>query len=140
MRIVEVNGKKYNFYTSIKDTPEIRWQKAQSFLLYESGVGSSLESINQHYAKIMGYLDAGTMDLAKEEAVNLYFNWNTFLNNISHKTMALLCFVHDIDGVKMDLKTDEEYLEAHKTFLKTEITNGQLDDLLGEIKKKLMTN
>lgn len=130
----------YSFYTSIKELKEKQWHKAQMFLLYESGIGSNIESISTHYAKIFNHLTLNQPELATEEAFNLYTNWSTFINSISYKTLALTCFIKSVNNVEPVLKTDEDYINLHKQLLDDGISNGHVEEILDSLKKKLLPN
>lgn len=140
MKELTLSNNKYEFYTSIKELKEKQWHKAQMFLLFESGVGSTMESISAHYTKIFQHLTLNQNEFATEEAFNLYTNWNTFLNNISYKTLALACFIKSVNGKEPDLKTDEDYVNLHTKLLDDGLTNGNLEEILDSLKKKLQAN
>lgn len=140
MRIVTIGKKKYHFYDNVKETPEYRWQKAQIFIAYESAIGSSMESVQLHYARFFQLISAGKPELLAEEANNLFFNWNSIISAISYKSLCLVAFIHAIDGKPFLPTTDEDYNELHKKLIADGITNGMLDDLVEELKKKLMMN
>lgn len=135
-----LSNKTYSFYTSIKELKEKQWHKAQMFLLYESGIGSNMESINEHYARIFQHLTLNQPDLASDEAFNLFSNWNAFINGINYKTLAITCFIRSVNGIEPELKTDDDYLKLHKQLIEDGITNGHIEEILSSIKKKLLTN
>lgn len=140
MKELKLSNNTYEFYTSIKELKEKQWHKAQMFLLFESGVGSTMENISQHYAKIFQHLSLNQTDLATEECFNLYSNWNTFINGISYKTIALTCFIKSKNGKDVKLVTDQDYIDLHNKLLDDGITNGQVEEILLELKKKLLMN
>ncbi len=140
MKVVTIGNKEYSFFDNIKETPEFRWQKAQIFIAHESGIGSSMDSIPLHYSRFFQYISAGKVDLLAEEANNLYFNWNSIINKINYKSLCLVSFIESIDKEPFLPITDDDYLKQHHRLLEDGITNGMLDDLIEEIKKKLMMN
>lgn len=77
---------------------------------------------------------------AVEEMNNLYFNWNSFINNISFKSLALSCFVHSKNETEVILQSDDDFLKLHRELLDLGITTGSIDEILEEIKKKLLMN
>lgn len=135
---IKIGNSDYVFYDNIKETPEIRWQKAQIFIAHESSIGSTMESVNKHYEQFFQFIGAGKIDMLQEEANNLYFSWNSILNSISYKSLCLSAFIFKIDGELFDPKTDEAYYDAHNKILEFGITSGMLDELIEQIKKKLM--
>lgn len=140
MRKEVINNIDIEFYNSIREIPEWKWQLFQSIVLQVDYIGSTLEDVSRHFQKFDAFLSKGKYDELLEERINLTFNFNAIINKISIKTKAMVCFIKSIGGVEPDLSNEDGLEEAYQKMLATNISTGQIDDLLGQIKKKLMTS
>lgn len=140
MRTEQINAHSITFYNSIKELPEWKWQKLQLIILQQEGIGSTLKDVDSHFERLDTFLRAGKLEDAIEERYNLRFNFNAIINGISVKSMLLACLVENIDGKPVDISTDDGMKQVHDRILQTNIAAGRIDELLDELKKKLLMN
>ena len=138
MRNEIINENIIVFYNSIRECPEWKWQLLQSVVVQDENIGSTLEDFAKHFEKFDIFLHRKKYDELLEERVNLTFNFNAIINKISVKSRALVCLISSINGDKIDISSEDKFDDVYKLLLETDISNGQVEDLLGELKKKLL--
>ena len=133
MRTLVINNKKLVMYDSIEELPIANFQKYNKFLLIDAGIGSDINDIDQHIAKIAKYIKSN-QSLAMQELQNMRQNMYMIASGISPKYLAFAALIHSIDDKKVEDLSDENLklvLESLKT-----IKHSWLINILTEIKKK----
>lgn len=126
-------------YSSIKELPTIRWNQLNAYLAQDMGIGSDMRSVDRHYQNLDTFIRNGEWDNAKQERLNLHYNWYMIVNGISIKSRAFMCIVHSINGVEVGNLEDEDTMElALRKMEEAGATVGDMQDALDEIKKKLI--
>lgn len=123
-------------YSSIREIPEWRFQKMQMLLLQQEGYGCTLADIDKRFERGDAFLAAGKIDEAIEERYNQRLAFHAMISGISFKTLALACMVDSIDGNSVDAETDDGLKAAHDVLVK--LPSGEINDLIDELKKKLL--
>ena len=133
MRYETLNGHKIAFV----DSPsEITFEQHHDFnlnLAIESGIGSDMESVNNHSQTITALIRSKEYKKALIEQENLRMNYYFILENINPKKEAFYNIMYSIDGVRCTKMNKDRY----------EAIVGQFKmsffDIVDEVKKKLMT-
>lgn len=123
-------------YDSIEELPIANFQKYNKFLLIDAGIGSDINDIDQHIAKIAKYIKSN-QSLAMQELQNMRQNMYMIASGISPKYLAFVALIHSIDDKKVEDLSDEN-LKSVLESLKT-IKHSWLINILTEIKKKIQT-
>jgi hypothetical protein len=135
MKTIEINGHKIKLYTDIRELPIKRHIEFQKHLLIDSGIGSNMEDVAEHYKKLFGYLSKEHLPEAIAEAQNLYKNVYAVINGQNTKLDTLSCLIHSINEEERSDTTDEGLLATVEMMKETGITWGMIDDELGNLKK-----
>ena len=134
MKTLVVNKKVLTLYDSIDELPIVNFQKYNKYLLIDAGIGSDVDSIDEHISRLAKYIKT---DLAKasQELQNYRQNLYMIASGISPKHMAFAALIHSIDGKKVEDLSDEN-LQSILTDLRT-VRRSWLVDLLIKLKKKI---
>lgn len=134
MRTIELNGKKLQMYDSIDELPVINFQKYNKYVLFDSGIGSDANSIDDHLVKLAKLIKTDKVKAARE-LQNMRLNMHMVVSEISPSNMAFVALIHSIDGELLaDLSEDNikrilEMLNRGK--------RSKIIDFLLRFKKKL---
>ncbi|OOG19130.1 hypothetical protein BWD42_04050 [Sphingobacterium sp. CZ-UAM] len=141
MTVVELNsGTKVKMYSSIKEMPVKVFNIFQGYMIQESGIGSTMESVNDHFEKLDTFLSVGKIEDAIVERENLHYNIYSALEGISYKSLAFGCFIHAIDGGHVSDYSTENLQEILGKLSDQGLTIGMVEEQLDQIKKKLISN
>jgi len=136
MKIIEIGEHKINIWASAKEMPTSRYMTFQKYLLMDSGIGDTMESVNNHFNKLHTFLAHSKIEDAKKEAENLHFNFYSILNEVDYQSRAFACMVHSInDELKTDY-SDEALGETLKQLSDLGLTRAIAEDYSDEVKKK----
>lgn len=134
MKKVVVNNRKLVLYDSIDELPIVNFQKYNKYLLIDAGIGSDVDSVDEHISRLVKYIKT---DIAKasQELQNYRQNLYMIANNISPKHMAFAALIHSVDGKVVEDLSDDN-LKAILDDLRT-VKRSWLINLLVKIKKKI---
>lgn len=140
MREVLTDNGKFKICESIKELTIDRYSDFQKYLLQDSGIGSTIEDVYRHSEKIDVFIASGKIAEAATERSNQHFNFYLMLNkiNITHLTFATL--VDSIDDVKIDDYSETALIKVCDQLGKVGLKREELEDVLTDIKKKLIPN
>jgi len=134
MRTVTVNKHRLEVYDSIDDLPVKRFHLFNKYMLVDAGVGSDLNSINQHIARIKKFM-AEDQPSAHKELDNLRQSLYLVSQGINVKHMSFVPLIKSINGKDLHDVSDEnikrisERLSAEK--------HTKLDQIIDSVKKKI---
>lgn len=135
MRKAIVNGKVLELYDSVDEMPIANFQKYNRFMLLDAGIGSDIDSVDKHIAKVAKLLSRDSKADAVQELQNLRQNLYMIISDISPRQMAFAALIKSIDGKQVfDLSDDN--LKSILAGL-SRMRYGKLAELLFAIKKKL---
>jgi hypothetical protein len=104
---IAINSNKVLLYHAADELPIKRYSRFQKYNLIESGVGSDMESIAKHFAKLFEFISYKLHKEALEESKNLYYSFYMMLEEINIPGMAFACLVYSInDEVIVDISED----------------------------------
>src|SRR5574344_186989 len=107
MKTLYINGMELKVYTDIDELPIVNFQKYNKYIMLDAGLGSDIDSIDQHIVNIAKLVGRNDKKKAMQELQNLRQNMYFVVNEISPKYMAFAALVHSIDGkVVKDLSDD----------------------------------
>lgn len=130
MKTILTNGHKFRFYDDISELPVSQFHRYSKYVLVDSGIGDSIESIDQHITKIAEFMGRD-MKKARQELLNL--RQCLYLvateQDLSHK--SLMCLVASVDGKKWDDFSDSGIDELYR------MANGERECVFIELRKEV---
>lgn len=134
MKTIKLGKKAIQLYDSIDELPIVNFQKYNKYILFDSGIGSDANSIDEHLVKLTRLINT---DKAKAsiELQNLRLNLHMVVSEISPVHMAFVALIKAIDNEPLtDLSEDniKKILEDIKHEKRSKII-----DFLMYFKKKL---
>jgi hypothetical protein len=137
MTEVEINNHKLKLYKSAEELPVLRYSRFQKYQIIESGIGSNIEAVSNHFAKVFEFFAHSMHEEAFNETKNMFYNFNNLLEGNNIQSMSFACLVHSIDGVPFTDVTEsglEELLVKLDTIgVSQEYCTGYVE----EVKKKI---
>ena len=137
MKNLTVNKKTVRAYDSIDEMPIINFQKYNKYLLIDSGIGSDVDDIDAHIARIAKFIKSNNAKKALQELQNMRQNMYMVNSEISPKYLAFAALIHSIDGEEVNDLSDDG-LKNVLARLK-EIKHSKIIDFLVWLKKKVTT-
>lgn len=137
MKNLIVNKKTVRVYDSIDEMPIINFQKYNKYLLIDSGIGSDVDDIDAHIARIAKFIKSNNAKKALQELQNMRQSMYMVNSEISPKYLAFAALIHSIDGEEVNDLSDDG-LKNVLAKLK-EIKHSKIIDFLVWLKKKVTT-
>jgi len=134
MNTVTVGKHKVQLFDSIDELPIKRFHKFNKFMLIDSGIGSDLNDINAHIARIGKYLTSDPKSAAVE-LENLRQSLYLISQEINPKHLAFACMIYSLDG-KIIEDTSDDNLHQLLGIL-SQAKTGWLHSLVDTLKKKI---
>lgn len=139
MKEISVSNKcTVKVYSSIKELPIELSKKFNAYLLQDAGIGNTIESIDDHLAKIMLFVQADKKSEAIEEAKNMRYSLFSMLSEWDYKSVAFGCLVHSVNGREITDHSSEGISAMIGRLSAQGLTVGMLDDVLTDVKKNLI--
>ena len=137
MKTVFIKGKKIQLYDSIDEMPIVNFQKYNKCVLIDSGLGSDIDSIDNHIVDTAKYVKNGDTKNALQELQNMRQTMHMIVSGVSPKNLAFAALIYSIDGVEQKNLSDEHLQEIIDEL--NELPFGLFIDLVEKLKKKLST-
>ena len=137
MKNLTVNKKTVRVYDSIDEMPIINFQKYNKYLLIDSGIGSDVDDIDAHIARIAKFIKSNNAKKALQELQNMRQSMYMVNSEISPKYLAFAALIHSIDDEEVNDLSDDG-LKNVLAKLK-EIKHSKIIDFLVWLKKKVTT-
>lgn len=134
MKTVVLKGKTIQLYDSIDELPIVNFQKYNKCLLIDSGIGSDIESVDEHLVNLAKLIKSDKAK-ASQELQNLRQNLYMITSNISPKYMAFAALIHSINGKKLTDLSDDSLKAIIKDL--GEVRHSVVTEFLAWVKKKL---
>ena len=136
MKTIKINSTSIQIFNDIRELPAKRYIEYQKHLLIDSGIGSTMTDVDQHFKKLFLYLKHEKVADAVAETSNLYKNIYAILEGHNTQLTTLACLVYKIGDSYRDDLTDDG-LEATSKLLESKGINwGEIVDTIDEVKKK----
>ena len=137
MKKLLINNKIVTVYDSIDEMPIINFQKYNKYLLIDAGIGSDVDSIDEHIVHIGKYIKSGDKAKAMQELQNMRQNMYMINSEISPKYLAFAALIHSIDGKKLTDLSDSNLKRVLEDL--QHVKHSSLIEWLMKLKKKVMT-
>ncbi|HRE52229.1 MAG TPA: hypothetical protein PK339_12455 [Flavitalea sp.] len=132
MTTITIGEHTLKLYSSIKELPISLSKQMSSYLLQDTGIGSSITDVDDHLAKLIKLVGSDRKEDVLEELKNLRFNLFSMLSKIDYRSLAFGCLIESVDGQKVEDRSTETLTALID---RIGITEGQLDEYLTEVKK-----
>lgn len=126
------------FYDDIKLMPIEQLNAFQVNLLQDSGIGSTIQDYDRHEQKIDVFLASGKIEEALRERENKRYNYFLMLEKINTKVISIACLLHKIGDEVIEDFSDDALKKHHAKLLELGITQGEVEEVIDTIKKKLI--
>ncbi|AGM14077.1 hypothetical protein P2559Y_0014 [Croceibacter phage P2559Y] len=135
MRTIKIGRKTVEFYDAIDELPIRRYHKFNKYMLVDSGIGSDLNDINSHIAKVSRYISKKDEKNALAQLENLRTSLYMIAEetNVRHLSFAIL--VKSINGKEVTDLSDENIKRIADSFENEK--KGFIDRVIDSIKKKI---
>lgn len=135
MKILELPGSNVCVY--IRETPNElpinRFTDFQKYLIQAAGIGSKVSDVENHFKKLLSFLQSGQVDNAARETYNLIYNIHLNLNKIDIDSFAFLSLIDQLGFIDRTKKsTDKDFTSFEKVTDYSEESLRRLSTRLGE--------
>lgn len=134
MKTLNIKGKIIKLYDSIDEMPIVNFQKYNKLILLDSGLGSDINSVDEHLVKLAKLIKSD-ITKASQELQNLRQNMHMIVSEISPNYMAFAALIHSIDGEVLTNLSDDNLKQVLDDI--REIKHSAIIDFLVWVKKKL---
>lgn len=134
------DGTVVSFYESIKEMPVKLHNKAQAYLVQESGIGADMASFDAHFTSVSSFLSGERFEDALNEIQNLRFNFYMMMQGLDFKSMALACYVHSVNGVAVEDRSEEGLKSLIDKLSDAGLAMGDVQEQLEDLKKNFNQN
>ena len=135
MRKIKIGKHTVEFYDSIEDLPVVRFQKFNKLLLIDSGIGSTVNDLDNHLHRMLKYVERGQIDNFNKEVANLRQNFFLIMSELLPKHRAFSALVTKIDDKEITDISDEGLRETFETI--SDVSGKEICSIVSEVKKKL---
>lgn len=132
--LIKSKGNKIDLFDSIESAPMKRYVKYQYYALLDSGIGSDMASVDQHYTTILKYGLLGEKDKLQKEIDLARQNISFVLNGVSPKLLSLAVLVKSVNGKECNDLTEDGLKEVCKKL--ENISYSHIEATLEDLKKK----
>ena len=140
MTNINIGGSEIKVNDEIEFLKVRKYQKFNEYVAIEAGIGSDMEAVDSKFIDIMQMIDKGDKAKAKQALMNMRQAIQFVVENISPKSLAFASMIHSIDGVVVDLRSDDELRETVAKLSDRGLTMSIVFHTVYEIKKKLRTS
>lgn len=135
MKKILFNNRTIEVYDSIEELPIVNFQKYNKYLLIDSGIGSDVDSIDEHIVKIAKLIKKEDSQKAMQELLNMRQNLYMINSEISPKYLAFAALIYKVDGEEVKDLSDDSLKEILTKI--NEIKHNKILAFLLEFKKKI---
>lgn len=134
MRTLNLNNMEIKVYDCIDELPIVNFQKYNKYIMLDAGLGSDIDSVDQHITNIARLINTDKKK-AMQELQNMRQNMHLIVNELSPKYMAFASLIHSINGEVVSDLSDENLKSIIEKI--NRVKNYKIIDLLLWLKKKL---
>lgn len=132
-----VNNNTLKLYDSIDDLPIRRYHKFNKLMLIDAGVGSDVQSINQHIDTLKKLVFKDRKDEALTLLDNIRQSFYLIAEEISPRHLAFAVLIKSINGEEVHDISDENLKRILAKLAQEKVS--VIDSILNAVKKKLET-
>ncbi len=137
MREEKFNGHTIEYFDAIDDLPIVRHHRFNEFIAIKSGIGSTMEDVDQHIMGTVQMIERGDKQLAINKLMNMRQSIVFAIENVDPLSMAFACLVNKIDGKLLGDTTDHGLKNVVNLLSEVKVTYGMIKSIVEFVKKKL---
>lgn len=137
MKKIQLNSNYLKMHDSIDEMPITKFQAYNRFLLIDAGIGGDIESIDQHYTRMLRYANKKDYDNLIKELTNYRQNLHYVIEHTSPEMMAFGALIHSVNNIEVGNLADEEIQSLLKELSRKGLTFGKVRGFINHVKKKL---
>ena len=137
MKTISLANRTIKLYDSIDEMPIENFQRYNKYVIIDAGLGSDIDSVDEHIVQVAKLINAGDKKKAMQELQNMRQNLHMIVSSISPKYMAFAALIYSIDEKKIENQSDTSLQELLSDL--KELEHGSILNILYELKKKLST-
>lgn len=140
MKVLQLKRGKVVLYDSIKEMPIDLFAAFQKYLIQDLGIGSTVEDVQKRLGTLYKYLGAKMIPEAGQESANLFQSIFLAINKVTIRHICFACWVHSIDDVEVTDYSESNLLRVRDQLGRIGVTQGMVNEILEDLKKKLTEN
>lgn len=137
MKTISLANRTLKLYDSIDEMPITVFQKYNKYIIIDSGLGSDIDSVDEHIVQIAKLINSGDKKKAMQELQNMRQNLHMIVSQISPRYLAFATLIYSIDGKKVESLSDSSLQELLSEL--KDASHNTVIDILYRLKKKLST-
>jgi hypothetical protein len=140
MENIEVGKTKIVVYDDIEEMPIRVFQRFNEHLIQDSGIGSKISDVDQHFRRLDQFLMQKDFENALQERKNLHQAvWNAFMY-LDHSSLAFAAIIYTVDGEEVTHKDIDSAQKLLDDLSDKGLTYQHVQEVTDAIKKKYLTN
>jgi hypothetical protein len=141
MTEVQINDKTtITLYSSIKELPIELSKKFNNYLLQDAGIGNTIESVDDHLARLMVFLSENKTPDALEEVKNLRYNLFSMISQWDYESLSFGCLIKTVNGEPVTDYSSEGITVLMARLSEEGLNNEKVQSVIEEVKKNLIPN
>lgn len=137
MKKIKVGRLRLSMYDSLDELPIINFREYNRFVLIDAGIGSTVQSFDNHLATVAKLIQANRSKEAVKELLNTRQNVALVVSGTNLKMLSFVPWIHSINGERViDLSQENGQLILNR-LSHTGATVSWINRQLDAIKKKL---
>lgn len=141
MTEVKINDKTtITLYSSIKELPIEISKKFNNYLLQDAGIGNTIESVDDHLARLMVFVSEGKKEELLEEVKNLRYNLFSMISEWDYESLSFGCLVKSVNGDPVADYSSEGIIALMARLSDEGLNNEKVQSVIDEVKKNLIPN
>lgn len=111
MKTISLANRTIKLYDSIDEMPIENFQRYNKYIIIDAGLGSDIDSVDEHIVQIAKLINSGDKKKAMQELQNMRQNMHMIVSGISPRYMAFAALIYSIDGKKVESQSDTSLQE-----------------------------
>ena len=132
-----VNGNTVEYFDSVEDLPIVRHHRFNEFISLKSGIGSTMQDVDNHIMGLVQMVQRGDKDMAVNKLMNMRQSIQFAIENVDPQSMAFAILVSKINGKEMNDTTDHGLKKVIGLLSEIKVTYGMIKTIVEFVKKKL---
>lgn len=132
-----VNGHTVEYFDSIDDLPIKRHHRFNEFIALKSGIGSTIQDVDEHIMGIIQMVNRGDKEVAINKLLNMGQSLKFAIENVDPQSMAFAVLVNKIDGKETSDISDHGLNKVIGLLSEIKISYSMIKSIVEFVKKKL---
>ena len=123
------------FYQDIDETPVDLYNLFNEYSLKDSEIGNTMEAIDKKHSNLATLIAHKRHEDALQALNNLYQTYWSALNGVNYKSLSFGCFIHSVDGIKVEDYSEDGLKLLLHTLSKRGLTMKIVKQEIANVKK-----